>query len=203
MSWHMDAAKGSIMLKKVILIGACIGASASVPILYQANPEAVREILSRDTGRTTELALAAAASAPAAATPTAGAPTAGAPSGRSVALEAGHGGHFIGTFKLNGRRVDALIDTGASAVAMNLSTARRLGLNLHVSDLKNTVTTANGKARATVATVDRIEIGRVSVENVQAVVLEDSSLQSTLIGMSFLGRLSAYKVENGRLVLIQ
>ena len=44
---------------------------------------------------------------------------------------------------------------------------------------------------------------RVTVENVEAVVLEDSSLRSTLIGMTFLGRLKSYKVENGRLVLTQ
>ena len=183
------------MLKKVILIGACIGASASVPILYQRDPAAVLAVFSRDRAGASAPARLDEAPRPAR--------TLSVPSGRSVALDAGPGGHFVGTFKLNGRRVEALIDTGASAVAMNLSTARRLGLNLRASDLKETVDTANGKARATVATVDRVEIGRVSVDHVQVVVLEDSSLRSTLIGMTFLGRLKAYKVENGRLVLTQ
>lgn len=182
------------MLKKVILLGAFIGVSASVPILYQRDPDAILAVFSR-TSADTEALADTRETRPYA--------TAVSPSGRSVVLDPDPSGHFIGTFRLNGQKVDALIDTGASVVAMNLSTARRLGLNLRASDLKDSVDTANGRARATLAIVDRIEIGRVTVENVEAVVLEDSSLRSTLIGMTFLGRLKSYKVENGRLVLTQ
>lgn len=183
------------MLKKVILVGVCIGASASVPILYQANPDAVHRLVRGDAEPAADPVRVMSVSPPE--------PRAGPPSGRSVALDAGPSGHFLGTFRINGRKVDAMIDTGASAVAINLSTARRLGIVIRTSDMRSTVSTANGLAHATVATLDRIEIGRVTVENVPALVLEDSSLSSTLIGMTFLNRLKAYKVENGRLVLIQ
>ena len=37
-------------------------------------------------------------------------------------------GHFVGDFRFNGRRIEALVDTGATAVALNLSTARRIGV---------------------------------------------------------------------------
>jgi aspartyl protease family protein len=51
--------------------------------------------------------------------------------------------------------------------------------------------------------IDRIEIGRVHVENIEAVVLDDKALSGTLIGMSFLKRLDRFEVENGALLLVQ
>lgn len=49
--------------------------------------------------------------------------------GRKVQLDADGRGHFIGDFQLNGRTVTALIDTGATVVALNRSTARRIGIS--------------------------------------------------------------------------
>ena len=37
--------------------------------------------------------------------------------------------------------------------------------------------------------IDRLQIGRISVDNMQAVVLDDKALHTNLIGMSFLNRL--------------
>ena len=51
--------------------------------------------------------------------------------------------------------------------------------------------------------IDRLEIGRVSVEDVQAIVLEDKALGTNLIGMSFLNRLKKFQVDEGRLLLVQ
>ena len=51
--------------------------------------------------------------------------------------------------------------------------------------------------------LETVEIGRIRVRDVQAVVLEDQALSGTLVGMSFLSRLSGYKVEYGELVLEQ
>ncbi len=62
---------------------------------------------------------------------------------------------------------------------------------------------AFGAIKAAVVTVDHLQIGKISVDNVQAVVLDDRALQTNLIGMSFLGRLASYKAENGTLLLAQ
>ena len=51
--------------------------------------------------------------------------------------------------------------------------------------------------------VDRLQIGRIALDDVQAVVLDDKALQTNLIGMSFLSRLGKFQVENGRLLLAQ
>jgi aspartyl protease family protein len=96
-----------------------------------------------------------------------------------------------------------MVDTGATLVAINLSTARRIGIQLTPADFKYEVRTANGKTRAASANIERLQIGRILVENVDAVVLDDKALDGALIGVSFLNRLAKYQVENGALLLVQ
>ncbi|MEM9104528.1 MAG: TIGR02281 family clan AA aspartic protease, partial [Pseudomonadota bacterium] len=69
-------------------------------------------------------------------------------SGRDVVLEAGMGGHFIGTFKVNGRSIQGLIDTGASKVALNRTTAQKLGVSVTPGMFTFRVSTANGVTKA-------------------------------------------------------
>lgn len=187
---------GFIMLRNAIVIGLFIGTSASVPLIYQAYPEVVQAL----TAPTAEPAVA---TSPEPARTVSAAPSTQMPTGRKFAIEVDRSGHYFGDFRLNGRKVEALIDTGASAVAINLSTARKLGMSIQPSDMTSSVTTANGKARAMFTTLERIEIGRISVDNVQALVLEDQALSTTLIGMTFLNRLKSFKVDRGTLVMAQ
>lgn len=121
--------------------------------------------------------------------------------GKGVILQPGPGGHFSGTFTINGRKADGLVDTGASVVAINISTARRLGVSTGSLSFDAKVNTANGIVKAAVVTLDRVEIGTIAVKDVQAMVLPDKSLSGMLVGMSFLTKLSSYKVENGALHL--
>jgi aspartyl protease family protein len=65
------------------------------------------------------------------------------------------------------------------------------------------VNTANGAIKAAVVTVDRLQIGKIAIDNVQAMVLDDRALQTNLIGMSFLQRLQKYQVQDGSLLLVQ
>ena len=46
-------------------------------------------------------------------------------------------------------------------------------------------------------------IGKVSVDNIKAIVLDDRALQTNLIGMSFLQRLQKYQVQDGAMLLVQ
>lgn len=120
---------------------------------------------------------------------------------RSAVIDSDAGGHFTGLFTINGRKEKGLVDTGASMVAINVSTAQRLGIDRASLDFRYAVDTANGKTRAAYIRLDRIEIGPVRIENVGAMVLDDKALSGTLIGMSFLKALGSYKVEDGRLHL--
>ncbi|MBB5576749.1 MULTISPECIES: TIGR02281 family clan AA aspartic protease [Rhizobium] len=121
----------------------------------------------------------------------------------SVLLPAGAGGHYEGDFKVNGRPVHGMIDTGATYVAINESTARRLGISGSDLDYRYTTQTANGPSKVALVKLDRLEIGTIKVRDVDAVVAKDSALSTTLIGMSFLKKLNSYSAENGSLRLTQ
>ncbi|TIU32209.1 MAG: TIGR02281 family clan AA aspartic protease [Mesorhizobium sp.] len=188
------------MLRKLVILGVFAGTSASIPILYQSNPQAVESLLKSAVApkpaapeAQPNVNLASVPARPAAPTPL----------GRQVLVNADERGHFTSAFKLNGRQIDGMIDTGATLVAINTSTARRIGISLNQSDFNQQVNTANGAIKAAVVTVDRLQIGKISIDNVQAVVLDDRALQTNLIGMSFLQRLQKYEVQNGALLLVQ
>ncbi|MDQ6434628.1 TIGR02281 family clan AA aspartic protease [Mesorhizobium sp. LHD-90] len=186
------------MLRKAILLGIGIGTSVSLPMLYQSNPGLLHALIrAQETGEARALDAGTLSQQPIRAAASL------SPAGRKVEIAADERGHYVSDFKINGRRIEAMIDTGATAVAFNLSTARRLGLQVRASDMKHVVNTANGKARATVVTVDRVEIGRITVNDVEALVLEDQALNSTLVGMTFLTRLKGFQVDSGTLLLVQ
>jgi aspartyl protease family protein len=118
-------------------------------------------------------------------------------------LEMNAQGHFIAQFRMNGRAVEAMVDTGATIVAINKSTARRLGISVVPADFKYSVSTANGKIMVARAVIQTIEIGGVRVRNVEAAVLDDRALSGTLLGMSFLRELKSFSVEDSELILKQ
>ncbi len=121
----------------------------------------------------------------------------------SVEIAADSSGHYNGSFKVNGKQVEGLIDTGATFVALNESTARRLGFAANGLDFAYAVNTANGQTKAAHITLDRIEIGTLRVRQVEAFVLRDAALSQMLVGMSFLQKLGSYSVADGKLELRQ
>ena len=187
------------MLRKLIILIVCAVASASVPMLYEKKPELFHGLLTPEAELEPRELVAKAeirTSQPAE-------PATEVLLGRKVRIASDPHGHFNAEFRLNGRGVDAMVDTGATLVAMNLTTARRIGIRVMPADFKYTVKTANGETRAAAATIERLQIGRIAVEDVDAIVLDDDSLDGTLIGVSFLKRLAKYQVENGSLLLVQ
>ncbi|CCV16161.1 TIGR02281 family clan AA aspartic protease [Mesorhizobium sp. STM 4661] len=185
------------MLRRLLFLGAIVGTSVWIPMLYQSNPRLIESLLkpATSTGPAADaqpnLTMAAVPERPA------------QPLGRKVVVAADARGHFTSAFKFNGRQVDGMIDTGATFVAINTSTARRIGISLNASDFRQKVNTANGTINAAVVTIDRLQIGKIAVDGVQALVLDDKALRINLIGMSFLQRLEKYQVENGALLLVQ
>ena len=112
-------------------------------------------------------------------------------------------GHFILTGRVNGRPLSMLADTGATLVALRASDAREAGLIILPGDFTAEVSTAGGIADAARVRLQEIEVGSIRVSNVEAFVLSDDQLATNLLGMSFLGRLKGFAIEDGRLVLTQ
>lgn len=121
--------------------------------------------------------------------------------GSIVEIEAESSGHFNTAADINGRPIEVMIDTGATMVALSYEDAERAGIYLNDSDFTRAVSTANGTARVAPVTLDRVSVGDITVRNVPAAVAEPGRLKTSLLGMSFLSRLSRFDMRSGRLML--
>jgi aspartyl protease family protein len=112
-------------------------------------------------------------------------------------------GHFRTEGRIDGRRLDFLIDTGASVIALTADDAASLGLHPGDSDYRVMLKTANGVVRAAPTTLGMVEIGGIMVRDVVAVVMPDGALSENLLGMSFLSRLRHFEYSQVKMVLEQ
>ena len=122
---------------------------------------------------------------------------------RSLSIPRDARGHFQTNGRIDGQRVDFMIDTGASVVALNEKSAARFGLRPQPSDYKASVNTANGVIKAAPTRIAMIEIGELIVRDVDAMVLPDEALSENLLGLSFLSKLKRFEYANGKMVLEQ
>jgi aspartyl protease family protein len=112
-------------------------------------------------------------------------------------------GHFATEGRIDGQRIGFMVDTGASVVALNESSAARFGLHPTPGQYTTTVTTANGKVKAARAQIAMLDLGGLIVRDVDAMVLPDSALSENLLGLSFLSKLKRFEYSNGQMVLEQ
>jgi aspartyl protease family protein len=97
-------------------------------------------------------------------------------------------GSYLTVGSINGRTVTFLVDTGASWVAMNSNEAERLGLRHRQTGQAAGVHTASGYASGYAVKLDRVRVGDIQVNNVDAVVIEGDYPPMVLLGMSFLNQ---------------
>jgi aspartyl protease family protein len=105
----------------------------------------------------------------------------------AVTLTADSRGHFVAQGQINGGAVRLIIDTGASLVSLPASDAQRLGIDYRKGQLVM-MNTANGAAPAWRVKLDNVRVGDISVDGVDAVVMESQAMP-VLLGMSFLNRM--------------
>lgn len=116
---------------------------------------------------------------------------------RVMTLRSGRNGHFFADLTINGVTVrDALIDTGASDVAISTVTAGLMGVSLEGTATR--ANTANGVVSGTTKVVPQVRVGQITLRDIQVTILPN--LGTPLIGMSFLGRLKM-NAANGQMIL--
>ncbi len=126
----------------------------------------------------------------------------GAPYGNSISFRSREGGHYVVEAHVNGTPVRFLVDTGASDVVLSPADARRIGINPNALDYSRRYHTANGVVAGAPVVLDSVRIGPIELDRVRASV-NRAEMAGSLLGMSFLGRLSGYEVQNGVLTLRQ
>jgi aspartyl protease family protein len=127
------------------------------------------------------------------------APTAGS---RAAFIDREDDGHFWARADVSGTQVKFMVDTGASIVALTYLDAQRLGLKPEELDFDSEIRTAGGVTYGAPVTLESIRVGKVKIENVNAVILR-TELEQSLLGMTFLGELHSYEVRQGQMIIRQ
>jgi aspartyl protease family protein len=118
-----------------------------------------------------------------------------------VTLMADSQGHFFADGSINGSSARFLVDTGASRIALSTQDAKRLGVS-YLSAPRGLAQTANGSAVAYAVKLDSVRIGDITVNNVDAAVIDGAGLNVILLGMSFLNRMQMRR-EGETLTLVK
>lgn len=109
-------------------------------------------------------------------------------------------GHFHLTLDVNGTPVGFIVDTGASQVVLSRQDASRIGLDPANLTYSGAASTANGVVRTAPVVLDQVTLEGISDRDVRAVVNE-GAMQTSLLGMTYLGRYDRIEIRNGELVL--
>jgi aspartyl protease family protein len=113
-----------------------------------------------------------------------------------VTIRMDRGGQFRLTAYLNGTPLRAIVDTGASGVAMGSDTARQLGID-YLRGRRTVVHTANGSVPAYVVNIARVQIGEIVVLDVPGLVQEGGTISKdvdVLLGNTFLQHVQMRRV---------
>jgi aspartyl protease family protein len=109
-------------------------------------------------------------------------------------------GHYWADASVDGRQIHFLVDTGASAVALTPADAERLGIDPSSLNYAVTVSTAAGQTHAARVSLQSVAIAGAEVDNVEAFVVP-TGLEHSLLGMTYLGRLSRFEATPTALIL--
>lgn len=121
---------------------------------------------------------------------------------QAVAFRTAQDGHFHLEAVVDGVRLHFMVDSGASDVVLSERDARRLGLDPARLAYTRSYRTANGTVQGAPVTLGEVRIGPIALQQVQGSV-NRGEMGTSLLGQSFLNRLSGYSVEGGVLTLRQ
>lgn len=110
----------------------------------------------------------------------------------SVTLKRGLDGHYRAEALINNQKVDVLVDTGATGVAISQSVADKLNLKSIEAIRTNT---ANGDSIGYMVRLNSVKVGGVEANNVSAMIAPGLD-GDVLLGMSYLGRMDVRLYKN-------
>ena len=121
------------------------------------------------------------------------------PQDGAIELQRSVEGHFYADVQINGTSVRALVDTGASGIALSRDDARSAGVGTSIAMPEVVGEGASGAVHGEYVTLDSVALGSKRVEGVSAVVLSSGGM--TLLGQSFLSQFAKVEIEGDRMVL--
>jgi aspartyl protease family protein len=110
-------------------------------------------------------------------------------------------GHFTANVEVNGKTISMIVDTGASTIVLRPEDAKRAGVDILNLTYRVPVLTANGRTVAARVYLDKVAIGPLDRQRVEALVAQPGAMAQSLLGMSFLSRLRSYEFTGDFLTL--
>jgi aspartyl protease family protein len=129
-------------------------------------------------------------------------PAAVEPDSSSLRVFASSDGHYRVEGLVNGASVQFLIDTGASIVLLTPDDARRAGIDPDTLQYGRQISTPNRVVQGADIVIYQLAVGPIRLVNVAGAVVRKNT-SSSLLGISFLSRLSGYEVSDGAMTLHQ
>jgi len=120
---------------------------------------------------------------------------------RNIRLSRDSRGMYFSSGTINNFPVNFLVDTGATFVAINSNLAKQLGLDYKSTGRASQANTASGMVKAWKLKLDKVAIGGIELQFVDAAVIEGDFPVTPLLGMSFLSRVTMR--DDGMLLTIE
>jgi aspartyl protease family protein len=111
---------------------------------------------------------------------------------KAVVLKRGLDGHYRAEALINDQKVEVLVDTGATGVAISQAVADKLNLKSFEAVRTNT---ANGDSVGYMVRLNSVKVGGVEAKNVSAMIAPNLE-GDVLLGMSYLGRMDVRLFKN-------
>lgn len=121
--------------------------------------------------------------------------------GDTITVSRGRNGHFSLRAEIADTPIDMLVDTGASTVVLTYEDAEKVGIDVAYLSFQTPVETANGMTFFARVVLDSVKVGNIKQDAVRAAIAQQGNLQQSLLGNSFLDRLSSYEFTGSQLVL--
>lgn len=105
---------------------------------------------------------------------------------KEVVLERNRWGHYVAEGAINGKRVDFILDTGATDISVPGKLAENLALSKGPARIYQT---ANGRIQVFSTRLERVSLGGIELNQVRASINPYMQGDEVLLGMSFLKHL--------------
>ena len=119
---------------------------------------------------------------------------------QSVSFTRARDGHFYAMLNIDGRDVEFVIDTGASAIVLSKEDAEHIGIDTDNLNYFGRADTANGTVSTAFVDLGIVKLGSFTDYDLPAAV-NGGELFGSLLGMDYINLFSEVKISGNRLTL--
>jgi aspartyl protease family protein len=125
------------------------------------------------------------------------------PVGNIAYLYAQPNGHFMAELQVRGTTIRTMVDTGASVIALSYEDAEKIGRRPLPNDRTARFNTANGTVIAHLVRLQEVRLQGITLYDVDAAIMPKGAMNGTLLGMSFMRRLSGVETRGATMIMRQ